>query len=391
MTALLSFRDPKFLPFFKQTISHEFYISEKPDFQIQINKFGFKQLDLMASESLKRGFLKDESRKWVPCRVIKNGVATECKIRLRGDLPKHWGGIKRSYRIKFKETSPLWGWKKVDLILPEDKGYEAELVAYKLAKRLNLISPGAKFSNVIINGVNAGTYLIKQGDSGSLYEMNGRTESMVIKENNIWWYADNAGGIYKSPYGKNRWDSTNLSSLPILYAPTFHGKAATDLTYSRFAKFLKLTSEEKNIDNYLDQKNFYSWLAIALSFGSFHSTLPDNLLWYVSGSTGLAEPIIYDVLSFKLVGNPFIFFSQKSFMVRKILKLTWSHGGKEHFAQAMKVISENIDPDYDLSIKERDEVKSRTDSYSLEEAAKRKSDVKENIKLIETYLSQTSF
>lgn len=379
---VLSWKDQNFLSFLGQNLSNELTLASDADFKISINKIGFKKLDLMASRSIENGFLKNESREWVPCSVVKAGKSTPCKIRLRGDLPKHWSGIKRSYRIKFKEQSPFWGWKKVDLILPDDKGHEAETVAYDLAKKLKLIAPGSQFANISINGINTGTYFIKQGDSGSLYEMNGRTESMMIKENNIWWYAQNAGGIYNPLFFKGQWDNSNLRSLPLLYAPVFQGKAATDLTFSRFAEFLKLSNDQKDISHHLQQKYFYSWLAIAMTFGSIHSTLPDNLLWYVNGSTGLAEPIIYDVLSEKLWGNPFEYFSHKSQLIKNILKLTWNDGGKKDFEEALAIIDANLVDTYTKKINARKKLR----EYSEREAKDRFKNVQSNLKLIKSYL-----
>lgn len=385
---ILSFREKNFVFFFTQNLLSEFKLSAQPDFRIQVNKLGFKKLDMMASKSIENGFLKDESREWVSCNVVKNNLSTPCKIRLRGDLPKHWQGIKRSYRIKFKEASPFWGWKKVDLILPDDKGHESEIVAYEISKKLELISPGAKFSNISINGVNTGTYFIKQGDSGSLFEMNGRTESLLIKENNIWWYAQNAGGIYNPLFNVGQWDTSNLRSLPILYSPVFQGKAASESTYSRFAKMLELSYQGENLDHYIHKKSFYSWLAIVMTFGTIHSTLPDNMLWYVNGSTGLSEPLIYDVLPSKLWGDPFQFFQMKSRLIRNIMKQTWKSGGKAEFEKALSVIENNIISIYDRNIQDR---KKQHDPYSLNEANRRKNDVLSNVELIKNYLPKTNF
>ncbi len=395
VTVIVVVKDDKALPFFKQKLQSELSLTKEAEFKVKINKVGLKQLERMANDSLKRGFLTSDARQWVKCKVIKDGISADCKIRLRGDLPKHWEGIKRSYRIKFKEASPLWGWKKVDLILPEDKGHESELVAYEMARKLKLIAPGAKFSNISLNGVNTGTYLVKQGDSGSLFEVNGRTESMTIKENNIWWYAQEAGGIYNKLFYQGQWDANNLRTLPLLYAPAFNGEAASPLTYSRFAQFMELVSQGENLDRHLNVDYFYAWLATAMTFGSVHSTLPDNLLWYANGSTGLMEPIIYDVLHEKLWADPFIYFPKKSFILKNILKETWHKGGKEIFWNALNTIEVNLRPAYLEVIRQRDELNNkvlRKDEYFSESAALlRLKHIENNIVLIKQHYPQASF
>lgn len=377
------------ISYLKSKAASQLTFADKIDFNIQIKKVGLKQLDEYAQKSLSVGFLSKESKQWVTCNVIHKSKKIPCKIRLRGDLPKHWQGIKRSYRIKFKESSPFWGWKKVDLILPEDKGMESELAAYQMSKELGMIAPGAHFSSIAINGIRTGTYFVKQGDSGSLFELNGKTESMLIRENNIWWFAQNNGSIYKKLMGTKEGDLSNLRALPIMYAPTFEGNAASNLTFSRFAQFLNRISESEDLSHYLDVEVFYDWLALVMAFGSIHSVLPDNLFWYVSGSTGLSEPVIYDLIPYKLAGNPFEYFSYKSFIVKNILRLTWHSGGKEHFLNSLSMIENKIEPVYKKVIAERMQYDSlvRVDDYfSEEEAMVRLKNIQSNISLIKKTL-----
>lgn len=375
--------------YLKSKATSQLTLADRIDFNVEIKKVGLKRLDEFAAKSLKVGFLSSESREWVPCNVIHNNKKVPCKIRLRGDLPKHWQGIKRSYRIKFKEPSPFWGWKKVDLILPDDKGMESELAAYQISRELGMISPGAHFSSIAINGIRTGAYFVKQGDSGSLFEMSGRTESMFIRENNIWWFAQNNGGIYKNLMGTNAGDASNLRTLPIMYSPTFEGKAASNLTFSRFADFLHRASEERDISHHLNIKIYYRWMALVMSFGSIHSILPDNLFWYINGSTGLSEPVAYDIIPFKLTGNPFDYFSYKSFLLKQILKQTWSKGGREYFSEALSVIENKIDAIYGNVIAERIQYDSfvRVDDHFSEADAKtRLNNIKSNIRLLKESL-----
>lgn len=373
------------LTYLQSKAASQLTLADQVDFNVEIKKVGLKRLDEFAAKSLSVGFLSSESKQWVSCNVIHNNKKVPCKIRLRGDLPKHWQGIKRSYRIKFKEPSPFWGWKKVDLILPDDKGMESELAAYQISKELGMISPGAHFSSIAINGIRTGAYFVKQGDSGSLFEMNGRTESMLIRENNIWWFAQNNGGIYNNLMGTSLGDTSNLRTLPIMYAPTFEGKAASNLTFSRFAEFLNRASEEKDLSEHLNIKIYYKWLALVMSFGSIHSILPDNLFWYINGSTGLSEPVVYDIIPFKLTNNPFDYFAYKSFLLKQIVKQTWSKGGKKHFLDALTIIESKIDDTYGNVIAERLKYDSfvRVDDYFSEEDAKvRLNNIKSNIKLL---------
>lgn len=366
-------------------IATQLTFADQIEFDIKINKVGLKRLDEFAKRSLKIGFLSKESKQWVPCKVLRKNLIVPCKIRLRGDLPKHWEGIKRSYRIKFKEPSPFWGWKKVDLILPEDKGLESELVGYELSKELGMIAPGAHFSSIGINGIRTGTYFVKQGDSGSLFELNKRTESMLIRENNFWWFAHHNGSIYKQLMMRNTQDSSNLRSLPIIYSPTFSGDAASNLTFSRFADFLNRVSDSKDLSNHLNITIYYKWLVLVMSFGSIHSTLPDNLFWYISASTGLVEPVVYDLIPSKLYKSPLRLFKMKSFLIRNILAQTWDKGGKEHFLQALTDIEQKVTPIYEKVITERKLYNSfvRIDDYfSEDEARERLENLRHNIKLI---------
>jgi hypothetical protein len=383
------FHAPVFRDYLIHKINQELTIAEKNEFNIIITKLNLKRLEDLALKSIELGFLKRESKKWVPCKVVSNGIYTKCKLRLRGDLPKHWNGLKRSYRLKFNDPSPFWGWKKVDLILPEDKGFESELAGYEIAKKLELIAPGASFSSVSINGIRTGSYFVKQGDSGSLFELNRRTESMMVRENNIWWFAQYNGSLYPQSFLRNAGDKTNLKTHSILYSPTFSGKAAYNQTFSRFASFLKATEEGGDLRSLLDIKSYYRWLAIVMCFGSTHSILGDNLFWYINSSTGLAEPVLYDLITFRLSSDPFRIFKFKNYIIRMIHSSTWNIGGKHEFEQALKIIEKELDPIYLNVIKKRVRYSSmmrREDYFSESDALSRLGDIKSNIALIKKSL-----
>jgi hypothetical protein len=338
----LYFNHPWAKPFLSDWFSRHSKQIEKSDWNIRISSKGMRQLEESAQLALSTGFLIDAAKKWVPCEVYAEGSTFPCKIRLRGDLPRHWQSTKRSYRVRFTgEWSPWGGFKKVDLILPEDKGHESELLVYRLAKDLELIAPAAGFSSVSINNVPMGAYFWKQAFSGSMFEVNSRTEGAVFRENNIWWFAQNARGIYKNIFLGAEGDTSDLRAQPMLYAPVFMGNAASKDSYSRFAYFLKNLREKKDLDHLLNHKMFFRWLALCITMGSIHSTLPDNLAWFLNPSTGKFEPIIYDVLPKRMSDKPLDEFKFKSFITNRILEAANS-SHYQIMSQALDEIEKNI-------------------------------------------------
>ena len=347
----LFFVDPSARIFIPVFLEKEFHLQSQAQWSIKLNHKQLRKLKENEERAKETGFLIKAAKRWSKGELFDQGKAYPVKVRLRGDLPKHWAGPKKSYRLKFQKDSPWKGYRVIDLILPEDKGDETEVAVYKIARKLDLLAPDAGFTTLAINHVSQGSYLWKQSYASDYFELQRRPESVVFRENNIWWFAVTAKGPYKDLF-KPENNDTELHLEPHLYGTVYEGPTYNPQSFARFSKFLStLKNQNPELETYLDQDRFYTWLALMASFGSVHAVLPDNVSWYLNTSTGLIEPVIFDVIPKKIYTLSEI--SNKSIIIKKILQMTWDQGGKEKFFKVFPQIERYLDEAINQAANER--------------------------------------
>lgn len=106
--------------------------------------------------------LQAQYKEEIPGFMQIDGKAYSILLRYRGDYPINWSGERKSMTIEFVDEYPL-GYKKMALILPDDKRWIVEdLVSYR-AKKLGVLAPETQFVSVVLNGVEKGLYLSSAG------------------------------------------------------------------------------------------------------------------------------------------------------------------------------------------------------------------------------------
>jgi hypothetical protein len=309
--------------YLKDSLRRELRFAERADWEIRLGHEATWQLAQSAHLATKHGFLVDGAKSWVSGTVVKDGRSYRVRLRLRGDLPKHWKDSKRSYRLRFLGPSPWDGQAVIDLILPEDKGDETEHVAYQLGRMLKLLVPSAGYTTVSINGVGQGSYFWKAGPSREMLAKLNRPDGAIFRENNLWFWGRRAQGAYKNMFLTEERDHTDLHLRPHLYTMSYRGQETNNESFARFAQFLEiLRTGQGDLQAYLDEDAFHRWLAIVLTLGSQHATMADNVSWYLNSATGLFEPVLYDVIPARLPEKPLWFLRSKSRMIDKIVERT---------------------------------------------------------------------
>lgn len=329
-----------FLPHVRAFFRAELSVRREADWQLRLGHMDMWRLQMASHEAQRFGFLVDEAKEWVRGQMVRGSEIHGVRVRLRGDLPKHWSSSKKSYRLRFDEPSPWLGMFEVDLILPSDKGGVDELAAYTLGRELGLLVPRAGFTTLDINGVAQGCYFWRQGYGADFFELAQRPESSIFRENNIWLWGVQAAGPYPALYGTAKKDTTLIHLWPHLYGQLYKGPADAPGGFGRFARFLEvLRTGDGDLREFLNLRAYYRWLALVVEFGSVHATLPDNLGWYLNTATGLFEPLLYDVLPERVSVDALAYLRSKSKMLDLIVARTWLDGGREEYEAARDFVS----------------------------------------------------
>jgi hypothetical protein len=114
------------------------------------------------------------------------------------------------------------------------------------------------------------------------------------------------GEIFRQP---NVWTQTRLTGFglrPDYYTASFRNTVREDDSVGYYAErwdsFVSLIREandetfRRELPQMLDLDKYLTWNALTWIFGSLHSHWGDDLRWYYDNTSGLFEPILYDVL-----------------------------------------------------------------------------------------------
>lgn len=223
-----------------------------------------------------------------PVKIYLKGKWFPAKIKIRGDLAKHWNQPAKSLRVYLRAGS-YEGMKEFDLILPSDKNFELEGVANEYAKELGLPHLKYDFLQVQINHKKLGQYLLLE-----------RPKSLpVISENNAWLNTvSSSHSLYSNVFMKDL-SFNQLALYPHIYQVSGNDKQSQE-AMTKFAEMLSsMRAGNVKLDSFLSIEAFSKWLALVIYLGSEHAALGDNLRWQFDPVTSRFSPIIYDVLSFR--------------------------------------------------------------------------------------------
>ena len=260
--------------------------------EIKIKATDFREIHVLSQRLVDQGVMLDRDKKWFPAKLSHNGREYKVKIRLRGDYSPHWIHVKKSWRIKFKKDDMFNGYRELNLVIPSDRGDENEQVAFELGRKAGLLIPDSGFTQVSMNGVDMGAYFWFDNNSPEMLERNQYPEGEIIRSKNV---------ISEKGFFPHGLAASDFYSVQGSYNNAIRDDATAGYPMERFWQFIALIEEgddatlEQRLPYYLDMDKFYKWSSIAWMFGSKHAGGIDNLRWYYDTTSGLFEPMLYDV------------------------------------------------------------------------------------------------
>lgn len=95
-------------------------------------------------------------------KVEFEGVTYNAKIKMHLGEPRHWKDSKKSYSLKLSNSKLINNKRKIDLIVPEDRGYFPPLLCKELSHQSGLPHPENGYCVVYINEKYNGIYLMEE-------------------------------------------------------------------------------------------------------------------------------------------------------------------------------------------------------------------------------------
>ena len=267
---------------FPYTAIYTFRPSSLPTFYLSISDQNQMRLLDNLPDYPEENFLSEDFKQTVRASLSHDTYETDdAKVRYRGNSPRHWNALKKSWQINLPSGNPLRERTTLRLILPEDRSWFGEpLNAYR-AKKFGAMTPELSFARLFVNGKNMGVYLLTEG-----WE-----ESFVERNNKVF------GPIFTNT-------GTSLDIMKPENVSGWKGRFSEDEMMleetSQLAYFLKLLADapdalfEEQLPVILDMEAFYTWMLVHTLAGSLPSNVfNQNLFW--NYATGKFEPIVFDV------------------------------------------------------------------------------------------------
>ncbi len=140
---------------------------------------------------------------WIPAELRSKKNSHNIRIRLKGVWPEHWeDSIQWSFKIKVNSDSePIYGLRRFVIQPPKTLSYLYEWLFMKALEKEKLISLGAKYVDVVINGNSRGAYILQGQASEEILKKNNRPEGPVIGFSKHLWIQEQINGARLNKMG----------------------------------------------------------------------------------------------------------------------------------------------------------------------------------------------
>ncbi len=288
--------------------------SDLPLYDIKIDHREYAKIERTIEKAIKKGWMSDNLKVWANAQFIYRGEVYNVKVRVRGDLPRHWNGPKKSWRVKFgnravpgpdgqlsEQRIYFDRTRQINLILPIDREFVVSQFVNDLMADRDLLVPRDNFAVLRINGVMQGLYYQVEHFDKPLMAFDGRPETTV--------FAQNDRAKHFEQYTKYGTPATSDANFDI---GTLRRLVQRDDDLGLQLMNVLLTFVDKPTpENFRRARAVLDWEKY-LTFRSFTTLMntnhvrfgSDNLRLYFDPSRGLLEPIPWDVHVLPLPKEP---------------------------------------------------------------------------------------
>ena len=265
------------------------YIVDKPlaTYRLVLPARTIQAIDKTVAELLARPaqVLTEQDRVWYEGEFREGNKVYKVKARLRGDLAAHWAGKWKSWRIRFPKTDLFHGIRNLNFIRIEDRGLYADALGCHLARTQGLLVLRDGFGCLALNDGKAYVYYMAESPSREFLEANGRPVSAIFRARDISFE-------YLSKGKTGRQIGTQGS--PEFFENYISNKARST-QYNAALQQLLGAMTVRDFSQILDLRKFAALEAITYIMGTRHALGPNNSYLYYDETTGLFEPIPWDV------------------------------------------------------------------------------------------------
>jgi hypothetical protein len=223
------------------------------------------------------GELPKEYFNTYPAKLVQNKESFKVKIRTKGVRPIHWKNKdETSYKIDLIGSNRIWGLEEFALQKPITRNYIYEYLFHELLGHVDLLRIKYFFVNLFLNDKDLGVYAVEESFSKELIERQKK------RNGPIFGLSEELGEYFPNVkfdlYSDNYW----INEYP-------------ELSKNLFSVLNNLKNNSELINDYFDLDKWARYFAVIDLTGSYHGLLAKSVKFYYNPTTGLFEPIGYDL------------------------------------------------------------------------------------------------
>jgi parallel beta-helix repeat protein len=284
-----------------------------PIYDLKIPRQQYAIIERAVQQARKQGWMDDELKVWANARFIHDGQEYNVKVRVRGDLPPHWQGPKKSWRIKFgkrqieengvvrKEPIYFQGRRMINLIIPGDRDYILAYFVNSLLREKGLVVPRDQFVILRINGVLQGLYYEVEHFDKPLLAAHRRPETTVFAQNDRAMHFEQYTKYGAPGASDAKFDIGTMRRLVDRQGPLAMQAMQVLIDHST-----NPTPENfRRVRSVLDWEKYLRFRVLTTLCNTNHVRFgSDNLRLYFDPSRGLLEPIPWDLHLVRMPNEP---------------------------------------------------------------------------------------
>ena len=273
------FRNTKnYINILKINFLSNFKTSELDKVYIEISQKSILGLEMQRKlRSENGGELPKKNSGTFPAQISYNGENYNVKIRTKGVRNIHWRKKdKTSYKIDIRGDKRLWGLEEFSLQKPITRNHTYEFIFHELLGYVDLINIKYFLVNLFLNDQDLGVYTVEESFSKELIERQNRRNGPIFGlSEELGEYFPN---VRYELYSENFW----INNFPKLTSDLF-----STLNNIKLGNF--------HINDHFDIDKWAKYFAIIDLTGAYHGSLSKSVKSYYNPTTGLFEPIGYDL------------------------------------------------------------------------------------------------
>jgi spore coat protein CotH len=287
-----------------------------PIYDLEIDREQFALVEEAVAKARKQGLMTEDMQVWADARFFYEGVPYNVKIRVRGDLPGHWEGSKKSWRIKFGSQKieyngatldePIYfqGKRQINLIIPQDRDYVVAPFVNALMQEAGLTIPRDQFAILRINGVLQGLYYEVEHFDKPMLAAQHRPETTILGQNSRAMHFEQYTK-YGTPITADARYDLGTVSLQIEDTGELAMQAQQAIQVLLDHSLNPTPANFRRVRAVMDWEKYLRFRNITTLFNTNHVRFgSDNLKLFFDTSRGLLEPIPWDVHLVRMPTEP---------------------------------------------------------------------------------------